>query len=76
MITFTATILRKQDNLPRYIVVKPEHVAGRDAAFAAQVRLNNGPAFPRNIRPWGKGSDSFFFQPHRPAMPEIRRRYR
>lgn len=61
MITFTATILRKQNDLPRYIVVKPEHVTGRTAAFAGRVTLNGGPSFDRNIRPWGKGSDAFFF---------------
>jgi hypothetical protein len=53
--------LRKQDDLPRYVVVKPEHVPGRNASFEALVRLNGGPTFRRNIRPWGKGSDVFFF---------------
>lgn len=61
MIAFAGTILRKQDDLPRYIVVKPEHVAGRRAAFPARVSLDGGPAFARNIRPWGRGSDAFFF---------------
>lgn len=60
-ITFTARILRKQDDLPRYIVVKAEHVEGRSKAFPAMVSLNQSPPFARNIRPWGKGSDVFFF---------------
>lgn len=60
-IRFTATILRKQADLPRYIIVKPEHVAGHATAFAGQVTLNGAGPFARNIRPWGKGSDAFFF---------------
>ncbi len=58
---FRARILRKQDNRPRYIVIRPEHVAGRIAAFSAEVSLNDHAPFMRNIRPWGKGSDVFFF---------------
>lgn len=60
-ITFDARILRKDPALPRYIVVAPEHVAGRSTAFAADVMLNDAGPFRRNIRPWGKGSDVFFF---------------
>jgi len=60
-IEFEATILRKQDDLPRYVVVKPEMVAARTAAFAATVSLNGGPEFRRNVRPWGKGSAAYFF---------------
>lgn len=60
-IRFTARILRKQDDLPRYIVVHPDHVAGHTSAFAADVMLNESGPFRRNIRPWGKGSDVFFF---------------
>ncbi len=60
-VAFTARILRKQDDLPRYVVIGPEHLPGRDAAFAAQVFLNGAGPFARNIRPWGKGSDVFFF---------------
>ena len=60
-IHFSARILRKQADLPRYIVVKPEHAAGRNTAFAAMVSLNGSPPFERNIRPWGTGSDVFFF---------------
>ncbi len=60
-VVFNARILRKQDFLPRYVVVKPEHVPGRTQAFVADVRLNDSPPFERNIRPWGKGSDVFFF---------------
>jgi hypothetical protein len=59
--TFSARILRKQDDLPRYIVVKPEHVNGRTRSFPAQVMLNEAGPFERNIHPWGKGSDVFFF---------------
>ena len=58
---FKARILRKQDDLPRSVVVKPEHVPGRTAAFAAEVFLNDAGPFQRSIRPWGKGSDVFFF---------------
>lgn len=54
-------MLRKRDDLPRYIVVKPEHLDGRSTAFAADVMLNEAGPFTRNIRPWGKGSDVFFF---------------
>lgn len=60
-IVFPSRILRKQDSLPRYVVVKPEHVCGRAVAFLALVSLNGAPPFERNIRPWGKGSDVFFF---------------
>jgi hypothetical protein len=60
-IQFSARILRKQPDLPRYVVVDPVHVAGRDAAFAATVSLNGCPEFERNIRPWGRGSGVFFF---------------
>jgi hypothetical protein len=60
-ITFEARILRKQDGLPRYVVVAPEHVPGHSVAFAAQVWLNGAGPFARNVRPWGKGSDVFFF---------------
>lgn len=60
-ICFEARILRKQPDLPRYIVVKPEHVNGRTGSFPAMVSLNRSSPFARNIRPWGKGSDVFFF---------------
>jgi hypothetical protein len=60
-ISFSARILRKQPELPRYVVVDPDHVAGRQAAFPAKVSLNGCPEFERNVRPWGKGSDVFFF---------------
>lgn len=58
---FEARILRKQPDLPRYVVVKPEHVEGRSGSFSAMVSLNGSPPFARTIRPWGKGSDVFFF---------------
>jgi len=60
-VQFTARILRKQSDLPRYVVVKPEHVANRERAFSANVMLNQAGPFQRNIHPWGKGSDVFFF---------------
>ncbi|MEM7528177.1 MAG: hypothetical protein AAF416_10895 [Pseudomonadota bacterium] len=60
-VTFSARILRKQDDLPRYIVVRPEHVSGRTTAFTPDVMLNDTGPFERNIRPWGKGSKAFFF---------------
>ena len=60
-ITFSARILRKQEDLPRYIVVPAEEIADRDGAFTAQVTLDGSPPFERNIRPWGKGSEVFFF---------------
>ncbi|MEM8686013.1 MAG: hypothetical protein AAGF81_01700 [Pseudomonadota bacterium] len=60
-VIFPARILRKQEDLPRYVVVKAEHVLGRTAAFSADVMLNACAPFERNIRPWGKGSDVFFF---------------
>lgn len=59
--TFTARILRKQDDLPRYVIVKPELVRGRSSSFAALVSLNGAPPFERRIHPWGKGSVAFFF---------------
>jgi hypothetical protein len=64
--SFSARILRKQPDLPRYVVVDPDHVAGRQSAFAAKVSLNGCPEFERNVRPWGKGSDVFFFNPTEP----------
>lgn len=60
-ISFPARILRKESFLPRYVVIRPEHVPDRKTAFAARVTLNGSAPFARNIRPWGKGSDVFFF---------------
>ena len=60
-ISFTAKILRKQADLPRYVVVKPEHLPGATSSFTAQVTLNNSAPFARRIHPWGKGSDAWFF---------------
>ena len=48
-ITFEARILRKDTALPRYIVVAPEHVAGRRTAFLADVTLNDTGPFRRHI---------------------------
>lgn len=59
--TFRARILRKQAALPRYIVVPPEQVPGRTTSFAADVFLNDAGPFRRNVHPWGKGSEVFFF---------------
>lgn len=60
-VSFGARVLRKEEFLPRYIVVKPEYVRGRTRAFSADVMLNDAGPFRRNIRPWGKGSEVFFF---------------
>ena len=60
-VSFPARVLRKEEFLPRYIVVKSEYVVGRVHAFPADVMLNGAGPFRRNIRPWGKGSDVFFF---------------
>lgn len=65
-VEFPARILRKQDDLPRYVVVEPEHVPGASGAFEAWVSLNGCARFRRNIRPWGKGSDVFFFNLTKP----------
>ena len=60
-VSFPARLLRKEQSLPRYVVVKPEHVRGRTRAFLADVMLDDAGPFMRNIRPWGKGSEVFFF---------------
>ncbi|MCJ7420527.1 hypothetical protein [Sphingomicrobium astaxanthinifaciens] len=60
-IEFSARILRKRTDLPRYIVIKPEDLLGAKQAFEALISLNGTPQFKGNIRPWGKGSDVFFF---------------
>lgn len=58
---FRTRILRKQAALPRYVIVKPEYLSERTKVFPADVMLNDTGPFERNIRPWGKGSDVFFF---------------
>lgn len=60
-ITLSARIMRKQEALPRYVVVKPDALGGRRDAFPADVMLNDAGPFRRMIRPWGRGSDVFFF---------------
>jgi hypothetical protein len=60
-VTFRTRILRKEVFLPRYVVVKAEYVDGRTKAFPADIMLNETGPFRRNIQPWGKGSDVFFF---------------
>lgn len=60
-VQFRSRILRKQPGLPRYVVVRPEHAFGRTTSFSAEVFLNDAGPFRRNIHPWGKGSDVFFF---------------
>nr|WP_294620428.1 DUF1905 domain-containing protein [uncultured Roseovarius sp.] len=60
-IRFSTRVLRKQEDLPRYIVVNPEYVSDFTGSFAAHVMLNDVGPFERNIRPWGKGSDVYFF---------------
>jgi hypothetical protein len=69
-VEFRARILRKRDDLPRYVVVKPEHAFGAREAFEAWVSLNGASRFKRNIRPWGKGSDVFFFNLAQPQCRE------
>jgi hypothetical protein len=71
-ISFPARVLRKEEFLPRYIVVKSEYVRGRMRAFPADVMLNDAGPFRRNIRPWGKGSDVFFFNLTAPQCDEAR----
>lgn len=58
---FEARILRKQPDLPRYVVIRPEYLPGRTRSFQAVIFLDETGPFLRNIRPWGKGSDAFFF---------------
>lgn len=60
-IKFSTRVLRKQENLPRYIVIKGALLSGRTKTFAADVTLNGAGPFSRNVHPWGKGSDAFFF---------------
>ncbi len=59
-VTFRTRILRKQPGLPRYIVIRPEHLPGRATSFPAEIYLDDAGPFPRTIHPWGKGSDVFF----------------
>ena len=60
-IRFQAVILRKQLDLPCYIIVKPDLLGAVTGAFDAEVSLNGSTPFPRRIHPWGKGSDAYFF---------------
>ena len=60
-IVFSARILRKQPDLPRYIVIAPGILPLGDGPFSAQVSLNGCPPFGRTIRPWRKGSNVYFF---------------
>ena len=60
-VRFEATILRKQDDLPRYVEVPQEVVPGRKGSFVAEVWLNDMGPFERNVHPWGKGREVFFF---------------
>jgi hypothetical protein len=71
-ISFRARILRKQPDLPRYIVIDPAYVAGRSKSFAAKVTLNGIGLFDRNIHPWGKGSAVFFFNLTEPQCRRAR----
>ncbi|WP_424940936.1 hypothetical protein [Aliiroseovarius sp. S253] len=54
-------ILRKRDDLPCYIIVKPEIAHTFSGAFEAHVTINDSAPFHRRIHPWGKGSDAYFF---------------
>jgi hypothetical protein len=60
-VTFPARILRKEVFLPRYIVVKSVYVGRGNKPLPADVMLNETGPFRRRVRPWGKGSDVFFF---------------
>jgi hypothetical protein len=59
-ITFRTRILRKQADLPRYVVLQPEHVPDRTKSFPAEIFLNDAGPFRRNVHPWGKGLPMFF----------------
>lgn len=71
-ISFHARILRKQAELPRYVVVQSEQVRGRTKSFPADIFLNGTGPFRRNVHPWGKGSDVFFFNLTAPQCKEAR----
>lgn len=47
--------------MPCYVVVEPKYVSDRTGSFTAHVMLNDVGPFERNIHPWGKGSDVYFF---------------
>ncbi len=72
MISFPARVLRKETFLPRYIVVRPEYALGQKSAFLADVTLNGFGPFRRNIRPWGKGSEVFFFNLTKPQCQKAK----
>lgn len=59
-IVFIPRILRKQADLPRYVVINPEFVQGYTKSFSADVHLDGVGPFRRNVHPWGKGSNVFF----------------
>ncbi|MBA8907984.1 hypothetical protein [Aminobacter ciceronei] len=59
-ISFRTQILRKQANLPRYVVIQPEHLRDRTKSFPAEILLNDIGPFRRNVHPWGKGYAVFF----------------
>ncbi|SPH18681.1 hypothetical protein DEA8626_02223 [Defluviimonas aquaemixtae] len=57
---FKAKILRKQDDLPRYVVLPRKAWAAYPVGFAAEVSINGGAPFRRHVRPWGKGREALF----------------
>lgn len=71
-ITFRTRILRKQADLPRYVVVQPEHVRGQTKSFPAEILLNDAGPFRRNVHPWGKGSAVFFINLTEPQCKKAR----
>lgn len=71
-ITFRTRILRKQADLPRYVVIQPEHVWGRTRSFPAEILLNDTGPFRRNVHPWGKGSPVFFINLTEPQCKKAR----
>jgi len=60
-VTFTASILKKHKDLPRYVALPREVMLDLVGGFTAAVRFNGGPACRRHARPWGKGSNARFF---------------
>lgn len=54
-ISFAARVLRKEEFLPRYIVVKAEYVRGRTRAFPADVMLNDAGRSGETSAPGARG---------------------
>lgn len=56
---FTTTILRKQDDLPRFVMVPSEAVSALDQTagktFVVLCAIDAGVPFRRSVKPWGDG---------------------